>query len=338
MDQWRKAVTQIEQATGLPIDLSSCMASEWKHVRSMLEQAGEEIVIHTKQAEKVYYISIIQAKWSPDARKLLSLLLRPLPFQEHTASEQAADWLAATLEGHSEPIPPSLEAAWSWREARGCFLIERVHAERPADAEQWQQLLQNFLPAAPAPLLLPLSARYFLLLVAPSSLQDADLEADEKASWLHWAYTLHELLLAETMEMIRIGVSLPAQAPSQLPDRLRGCMHVLQAIKEYHPKELVAGSWQYPLEQWACSLAPAIRDTLRASLGEKLALTAEQQELLHALFSNQLNLSETARALYLHRNTLLYRLDKLKEKTGLDPREFSDAVFLQLVQLFRQNT
>jgi DNA-binding PucR family transcriptional regulator len=66
-------------------------------------------------------------------------------------------------------------------------------------------------------------------------------------------------------------------------------------------------------------------------------LSREQIQTLETLFARQLNVSEAARQLYLHRNTLIYRLDKLTEETGLDPRQFPDAVLLQLFLLFRQN-
>lgn len=48
-------------------------------------------------------------------------------------------------------------------------------------------------------------------------------------------------------------------------------------------------------------------------------------------FANNLNASETARKLYIHRNTLVYRLDKLQKATGLDIRKFEDAIVFQLV-------
>lgn len=46
---------------------------------------------------------------------------------------------------------------------------------------------------------------------------------------------------------------------------------------------------------------------------------------------NDLNVTETADALYLHRNTLMYRLDKIEKATGLDIRKFSDAVTFHLI-------
>ena len=44
-----------------------------------------------------------------------------------------------------------------------------------------------------------------------------------------------------------------------------------------------------------------------------------------------LNLSDTARQLYIHRNTLVYRLDKVQRQTGLDLRSFDDAVTFKIL-------
>ena len=47
-------------------------------------------------------------------------------------------------------------------------------------------------------------------------------------------------------------------------------------------------------------------------------------------FENSLNISETSRQLYIHRNTLVYRLDKLQKNTGLDIRIFDDAITFKI--------
>ncbi|MCZ8511744.1 helix-turn-helix domain-containing protein [Paenibacillus filicis] len=59
-------------------------------------------------------------------------------------------------------------------------------------------------------------------------------------------------------------------------------------------------------------------------------MTHKQIETLKAFFSCNLNITETAKILYIHRNTLIYRLRKIKEETGYDPFVFNKAVPLQL--------
>jgi carbohydrate diacid regulator len=58
-----------------------------------------------------------------------------------------------------------------------------------------------------------------------------------------------------------------------------------------------------------------------------MVLTAEE------FLDSSLNVSETARKLYLHRNTLIYRLDKLEKETGLNIRQFSDAITFRLITI-----
>ena len=61
----------------------------------------------------------------------------------------------------------------------------------------------------------------------------------------------------------------------------------------------------------------------------------ETQTTIDTFFSNNLNISETARQLYLHRNTLVYRLEKLHQLTGLDIRLFEDAMTYKVASMVR---
>ena len=58
----------------------------------------------------------------------------------------------------------------------------------------------------------------------------------------------------------------------------------------------------------------------------------EEEELttINKFFENSLNVSETARQLFVHRNTLVYRLEKLQRATGLDIRNFEDAMTFKI--------
>ncbi len=60
---------------------------------------------------------------------------------------------------------------------------------------------------------------------------------------------------------------------------------------------------------------------------EDMAATAE------AFLESSLNISETSRNLYMHRNTLMYRLDKIERLTGLNIRKFSDAVTFRVIAI-----
>ncbi len=57
---------------------------------------------------------------------------------------------------------------------------------------------------------------------------------------------------------------------------------------------------------------------------------------IHKFFENNLNVSETSRKLFVHRNTLVYRLEKIKKLTGLDLREFDHAIIFKIALMVKQ--
>ena len=63
------------------------------------------------------------------------------------------------------------------------------------------------------------------------------------------------------------------------------------------------------------------------------ALDEEIITTIYEFFKNDLNVSETARKLYIHRNTLVYRLDKVQKTIGLDLRKFDDAVVFKVAMM-----
>lgn len=64
--------------------------------------------------------------------------------------------------------------------------------------------------------------------------------------------------------------------------------------------------------------------------------TPEIQVTVEKFYDNNLNLSEAARQLYIHRNTLVYRLEKIEKATGLDIRNFHDAVTLRVLMMLKK--
>ena len=66
--------------------------------------------------------------------------------------------------------------------------------------------------------------------------------------------------------------------------------------------------------------------------------TLDQETLftINKFFENNLNVSETARKLFVHRNTLVYRLEKIKKLTGLDLREFDDAITFKVALMVKK--
>ena len=102
-----------------------------------------------------------------------------------------------------------------------------------------------------------------------------------------------------------------------------------------------------PSLQLQAAFAGALRQSLDAAVVHKAAavidhlVDARSQALLRDLeadLAGSLNVSAAARELYMHRNTMMYRLDKIKRTTGLVVRSFDEAVaFRILYKVYRRN-
>lgn len=82
------------------------------------------------------------------------------------------------------------------------------------------------------------------------------------------------------------------------------------------------------------------KQTLEKSLDSLLERNAESvfsdrelMETAEEFMKNSLNISETSRNMYVHRNTLIYRLDKIENETGLNLRKFSDALAFRFIKI-----
>lgn len=87
----------------------------------------------------------------------------------------------------------------------------------------------------------------------------------------------------------------------------------------------------------------SIKSQLRQSYSDHVlpsttlnALGSELEQTVMTFVQNNLNMSETARQLYLHRNSLIYRIERIKELTGFDIRFFQDAVTIWTALLLKR--
>ncbi|HEY4391612.1 MAG TPA: helix-turn-helix domain-containing protein [Paenibacillus sp.] len=90
--------------------------------------------------------------------------------------------------------------------------------------------------------------------------------------------------------------------------------------------------WDLELERLIYHIPDDRRQQFIEENGVNSHLLEDEETLvtLETFFQLDCNVSETAKRLYIHRNTLLYRLDKFKQETGLDVRSFQNAVLVKL--------
>lgn len=157
--------------------------------------------------------------------------------------------------------------------------------------------------------------------------------AESPDSLENTAITLVDMLNTEVMTQAWVGYGNIADDLSQLPRAYQEAQTALTIGRIFYSGQttfgynrLGIGNLIYQLPLPVCE--KFIQETFH---GESLdTLDEETSTIIHTFFENNLNLSETARQLYVHRNTLVYRFEKIQKRYGLDLRTFKDALTFQL--------
>lgn len=163
---------------------------------------------------------------------------------------------------------------------------------------------------------------------------ESDRDSSESAAAL--AYTIVDTLNTEVMIPARVGLGMPSGNLSLISEAYRQAVISLEIGRIFYGDEYVLfydglgiGRLIHDLPEDSCRLF--LKEVF--SSGSPDDLDEETIGIINAFFENNLNISETARSLYIHRNTLVYRLEKLCGQTGLDLRVFEDALKLKLAMM-----
>lgn len=158
----------------------------------------------------------------------------------------------------------------------------------------------------------------------------ADLEEDLEGI----AKSLVDSLHMEAMVKVRVGYGNVANEISDIAQSFQEAKMALQVGRVFYAEKdtisygkLGIGRLIYQLPMSLCNMF------IKEVFGEKIPDVLEDEEAMSTIakfFENSLNISETARQLYVHRNTLVYRLERIEKEIGLDIRKFDDAMTFRI--------
>ena len=150
------------------------------------------------------------------------------------------------------------------------------------------------------------------------------------------AAMIADTLNAEVMVPVRVSCSKPVDSLVQLSDGYREARTAMEIGRIFYPdrnvfdyEALGIGRLIYQLPSEVCEIF--LDEFFREESLD--SLDAETMSTIRTFFENNLNLSETSRQLYVHRNTLVYRFEKLQKRFGLDVRTFEDAMTFKLAMM-----
>ena len=135
-----------------------------------------------------------------------------------------------------------------------------------------------------------------------------------------------------------IGISTNAHHLRELADRYKEAQVAIDVGRVFESgksiinyESLGLGRIIYQLPTTLCEMF--LNEVFKKSPIE--TLDEDTIETINKFFENNLNVSETSRKLYVHRNTLVYRLEKIKKITGLDLREFDHAIVFKVAMMVK---
>ncbi|PXV90995.1 CdaR family transcriptional regulator [Lachnotalea glycerini] len=164
-----------------------------------------------------------------------------------------------------------------------------------------------------------------------------ELEAEESYNDLELtANVLVDMLNTEAMTQVRVAYGTIIDEIKEVSKSYKEAKMALDVGKIfYSEKNIVAYNtlgigrliYQLPIPLCEMFMKEVFGDNMPDSFDEETVTT------INKFFENNLNVSETSRQLYVHRNTLVYRLEKLQKSTGLDIRIFDDALTFKIAMM-----
>lgn len=160
------------------------------------------------------------------------------------------------------------------------------------------------------------------------------LEANEGYEVLeHTAQTIVDMMNMEAMLNVRVAYGTIVNELKDLSKSYKEAKMALDVGKIFYAEKKVnayntlgIGRLIYQLPVNLCKIF------IEEIFGDNIPMDFDEETLntVNKFFENNLNVSETSRQLFVHRNTLVYRIEKLEKSTGLDVRTFDDALTFKI--------
>ena len=153
------------------------------------------------------------------------------------------------------------------------------------------------------------------------------------------AVSVEDTLKNELRIKTIIGIGTVAEHLRELADSYKEAQTAIEVGKVFDTEKSVMHYENLGIGRLIYQLPTTLCEIFLREVFKKNSLDSLDQETLFTInkfFENSLNVSETSRKLFVHRNTLVYRLEKIRKLTGLDLRQFDHAIVFRVALMVRQ--
>lgn len=153
------------------------------------------------------------------------------------------------------------------------------------------------------------------------------------------AYSISDTLSSEHTKKVNVGIGSPVTGIKELARSFKEAQTAIEVGKVFDTDKNIISYTSLGIARLVYHLPTQLCETFLTEVFKKGSIESLDAETLYTIqkfFENNLNVSETSRKLFVHRNTLVYRLDKINKLTGLDLREFEDAIVFKIALMVKK--
>ena len=161
----------------------------------------------------------------------------------------------------------------------------------------------------------------------------------EPSELLELASMMEETLKSQLFAKTIIGIGGVAEHLRELADSYKEAQVAIEVGKVFDTEKTIITYENLGIGRLIYQLPTTLCEIFLDEVFKKNSIDTLDQETLFTInkfFENNLNVSETSRKLFVHRNTLVYRLEKIKKLTGLDLREFDHAIIFKVALMVKK--
>jgi sugar diacid utilization regulator len=268
-------------------------------------------------------------------------------YQEAHRFEKLSNWIKEQIElGKQEAeIPNSMILDYSFQLPLIPILVFNQHSGKQSVTEmELKKLLDTFFDESI--IVFSLSVVEWMILLPEKMISsDVDQKREEPEDTIEQklseiAAGIHDILWTEGIAECHLAIHYPMIPSSQLLSTIWELKKTLHVGKSFHHGQYIHIPWTLHIEKLLYDISEKekltfiheILDFKEQDWDDEIMMTVDE------FLSSNCHVSHTAKKLFIHRNTLLYRLEKFKQISGLDVRDFEHAVLVKLALLLYKMT
>ncbi|MTI49195.1 MAG: PucR family transcriptional regulator [Firmicutes bacterium] len=263
-----------------------------------------------------YYVCIEAAEYSMDKSIQLALSMIESAISK---SKPLNDLILRIINNQCSKNELNLLKSKFEKKIKGYFILIKYHLEYK---DEFHQIIVNSINTQ----FIIDHNEYFITISDENDIENA-------------CHNLSENILTELLYEPTIAISDKINSIENLYFHYNNCLEILRLKEQFNILDYVINYDQITLYRIISNLDSNVKHSVYKRIFNESfleILDSEMENTIEVFFENNLNLTDTANSICIHRNTLLYRLDKIHSASGFDIRKFKESMIFKIAWLIRK--